>query len=141
MQVSINHLAEETEKDYRTIKKRVSTLKRDSSGNYRASEALEAIYIGEVKGPDGVFIPTPEAVRQLTIAKKAEIDLSMEIKRGLRIPIDDAAAVTNQVFQGIAGILKANRDKPLTEKHINEVLSSMRDACTKICASPNGGSV
>jgi hypothetical protein len=68
-------------------------------------------------------------------AERAEIDLSMEIKRGLRIPIDDAAEVTNSVFQGIAGILKANRDKILTEKHINEMLGSMRDACKKICGS------
>ena len=37
------------------------------------------------RDPDGKFIPTSEAVRQLTIAKKAEIDLDMKIKRGQRI--------------------------------------------------------
>jgi hypothetical protein len=73
-------------------------------------------------------------------AEKEEIDLSMEIKRGLRIPIEDAEEVTNHVFQGIAGVLKANRDKILTEKHINEMLGSMRDCLKKICGS-NGQNI
>lgn len=68
-------------------------------------------------------------------AERAEIELTMEIKRGLRIPINDASELTNSVFQGIAGILKANRDKTLTEKHINDMLGSMRDATKKICGA------
>jgi hypothetical protein len=68
-------------------------------------------------------------------AEKEEIDLSMEIKRGLRIPIEDAEEVANRVFQSIAGTLKANRDKILTEKHINEMLGALRDACKKISGS------
>jgi hypothetical protein len=48
--------------------------------------------------------------KQLTIAKKAEIELDMEIKRGLRIPIQDALDVTNRVFQSIAGTLKSRQN-------------------------------
>jgi phage terminase Nu1 subunit (DNA packaging protein) len=70
-------------------------------------------------------------------AEKEEIDLTMEIKRGLRIPIEDALEVTNRVFQSIAGTLKANRDKVLTEKHINEMLGALRDATRRI-GSSNG---
>jgi hypothetical protein len=136
-QVSINWLSELTGKDRRTIKRRVGNIPQDSNGRIDSRAALEAIYCGPLTNSTGEFISTPEAVRQLTLAKKAEIELNMEIKRGLRIPIADALDVTNRVFQSIAGTLKANRDKVLTEKHINEMLGALRDATRKI-ASNNG---
>jgi hypothetical protein len=118
-------------------------IPKHERGRYNPIEANVA-YIRYLR--DRTNVPDPSSsdffVEKLAKikAERAEIELSMEIKRGLRIPIDDAAEVTNAVFHGIAGILKANRDKILTEKHINEILGAMRDACKKICSS-NGQNI
>ena len=124
--VSANWLARHTGKDWRTIKKRIDKLAHDNSGKVDSATALEAIYVGLLK-ENGEFISTPEAVRQLTIAKKSEIDLEMEIKRGDRIPITDCLAVDNEVFQAIAGTIKANRNKQLSEEVTNEIFDNLRD--------------
>src|SRR5437016_6274271 len=100
--VSANWLARHTGKDWRTIKKRIDKLAHDNRSRVDCATALEAIYCGLAENK-GQFISTPEAIRQLTIAKKDEIDLEMEIKRGERIPIQDCVAVDNEVFQSIAG--------------------------------------
>jgi phage terminase Nu1 subunit (DNA packaging protein) len=71
-------------------------------------------------------------------AEREQIELDMEIKRRLRIPIDDALEVHNRVFQAIAGTLKANRDKLLTENQINEMLTALRDAGARMTTSANG---
>ena len=124
--VSANWLSRHTGKDWRTIKKRIDKLAHDNSGKVDSATALEAIYCGLAK-ENGGFISTPEAVRQLTIAKKSEIDLEMEIKRGDRIPIADCLAVDNEVFQAIAGTIKANRNKQLSEEVTNEIFDNLRD--------------
>lgn len=124
--VSANWLARHTGKDWRTIKKRIDKLSHDNSGKVDSATALEAIYCGLAEA-NGEFVSTPEAVRQLTIAKKDEIDLEMEIKRGDRIPIDDCLAVDNEVFQAIAGTIKANRNKQLTEEVTNEIFDNLRE--------------
>ena len=58
---------------------------------------------------------------------KFPVDLEMEIKRGERIPIQECLTVDNEVFQTIAGTIKANRDKPLTESLANEMFDVLRD--------------
>jgi len=126
MKVSIYWLNQATGKHPGTIKKRIANLTPDSRGKYDSATALEAIYVGLV-AENGEFISTPEAVRQLTIAKKSEIDLEMEIKRGDRIPIADCLAVDNEVFQAIAGTIKANRNKQLSEEVTNEIFDNLRD--------------
>jgi phage terminase Nu1 subunit (DNA packaging protein) len=71
-------------------------------------------------------------------AEREQIELDMEIKRRQRIPLEDVIEVTNRVFQSIAGTLKANRDKLLTEKQINEMLTALRDAGARMTTSTNG---
>jgi phage terminase Nu1 subunit (DNA packaging protein) len=71
-------------------------------------------------------------------AEREQIDLDMEIKRRLRIPIDDALDIHNRVFQAISGTLKANRGKMLTESAINELLGALRDAGARMTTSANG---
>jgi hypothetical protein len=123
--VTVNWLARHTGKDWRTISKRTAKLPR-TRDRLDCATALEAIYCG-LDSENGEFISTPEAVRQLTIAKKSEIDLEMEIKRGDRIPIADCLAVDNEVFQAIAGTIKANRGKRLDEDVTNEIFDNLRD--------------
>ena len=125
--VSANWLSRHTGKDWRTIKKRIDKLSHDNRGRVDCASALESIYCGNGSNGNGEFIATPEAIRQLTIAKKQEIDLEMEIKRKERIPIEDCLSVDNEILQSIAAALKAKRNTLLPESLINELFESMRD--------------
>ena|SRR5215471_1513257 len=123
--VTTNFLARYTGKDRKTIRKRIDTLPHDPKRRVDSIPALEAIYYGT--GPSGNgFISTPEAVRQLTIAKKDEIDLEMQIKRGDRVPIEECRRADNEIYMAIAGIIKANRGKTLSENLINEIFDMLR---------------
>ena len=93
MQVTENWLHTVSGKHRDTIKRHTAHIKRDKSGRMPSDLALQALYVGD----DGQLTHS-EALRQLTIAKKAQIDLDMEIKRGLRIPIEDALETCNRVF-------------------------------------------
>jgi hypothetical protein len=86
--------------------KRVAGLEPDKHGRYDSAAALEAIYCGEASGGNGEFISTPEAVRQLTIAKKEQIELQNQIARGERIPIDDVNEAVEQVFTAIRASIR-----------------------------------
>ncbi len=119
MKVSIYWLSEATGKHPATIKKRISQLERDKDGKVNSNEALECIYIGG----SGT---TEEVIKQLNIKRTQEIDLEMEIKRGLRIPVADCLAIDNEVFQSIAGTLKANTGKYLNEEVTNEIFDGLK---------------
>src|SRR5262245_15911813 len=124
-QVTANWLARHTKKTWRTVARRIEKVPKDNQGRMDSAVALEAIYYGS-QDENGEYISTPEAVRQLTIAKKSEIDLEMEIKRVDRLPIKECLAIDNEVFQTIAGTIKANRDKPLTQELTNEMFDVLR---------------
>ena len=126
MRVSVYWLTQATGKHQATVRKRIANLIPDAKGKYDSTVALEAIYCG-LADANGQKIGTPEAVRLLTIARKEEIDLDMEIKRGERIPIEDCLAIDNQVFQSIAGTIKANSGKRLDESVTNELFDSLRE--------------
>jgi hypothetical protein len=119
MKVSIYWLSDVTGKHAATIKKRISEIKRDSDGKVDSGQALEAIYIGG----GGT---TEEVIRQLNIARKNEIDLDMEIKRGDRIPREDCEEAFNEVVQSISGALKARRNQSLDDKTINDIFDQLR---------------
>jgi hypothetical protein len=124
--VSINWLSRHTGKDRRTIKKRLDKLPQDAQGKFDSVAALETIYYGPSADGNG-FISQSEAVRRLTIAKEREIILSMEIQRGSRIPLEDVAQSSNEIFQMFAGTLKANHNKVLTQETINEIFDALRN--------------
>jgi hypothetical protein len=128
MWVTVNWLAEVTGKHPATIKKRTAALDCNKDGKFDSKIALQAIYIGV----SGDKVTTEEAIRQLNVARKQEIDLGMEVTRKDRIPIEDCLAVNDEIFQAIAGILKSNRDRQLTDSHINEILDSLREVPDKI---------
>ena len=119
--VSINFLSRHTGKDRRTIKRRIDKLTADTKGKFDSVAALEAIYCGTLPGENG-FISTPEAIRQLTIAKKEQIEIQNQIARGERIPIDDVNEAVGQVFAVMRGIIKAS----LPADRANEVFDEMR---------------
>jgi phage terminase Nu1 subunit (DNA packaging protein) len=73
-------------------------------------------------------ITTAEAVRQLTVEKALQVRLQNEITRKERIPIEDVLDINNRIFQAIAGTLKANVNKLLTQEHLNEMFAALRDA-------------
>jgi phage terminase Nu1 subunit (DNA packaging protein) len=70
-------------------------------------------------------------------AECEQIELQNQITRKERIPIDDILSVADEVFQAIAGALKANRDKVLTEAKINQIFGQLREAGTRMLA-PTG---
>jgi hypothetical protein len=59
-------------------------------------------------------------------SEREQIELDMQIKRGARIPKEDVDRACNMVFKAIAGIIKANRHKVLTDEQINEIFDQMR---------------
>lgn len=132
--VSANWLSRHTGKDWRTIKKRIDKLSHDNRGRVDCASALESIYCGNGNGTNGngEFIATPEAVRLLTIAKKQEIDLDMEIKRGDRIPREDCEIALGEVVQAINGTLKAKRNQILDDVTINEIFGQLREVGEKM---------
>jgi hypothetical protein len=125
MRVSIYWLAQATEKHRGTVKKRVAALEPDKHGRYDSAAALEAIYCGAAPGDNGEFISTPEAFRLLTLARKRQIEIDVDIKRRTRIPIEDCERAVNLVFGAIRGIVKAN----LSVERANEVFDEMRRVC------------
>jgi hypothetical protein len=135
MQVSQNQLSELTGKDRKTIRKLLADMPHTpgphSAMLYDSKRALEKIYIGD---GDAAFVTTAEAFRQLTIAKKDQIDLDMQIKRGERIPLEDAEAVFNEAVMAIAGIIKASK---LPVSAVNEIFGQLREAGTRMLA-PTG---
>jgi hypothetical protein len=65
-------------------------------------------------------------------AEREKIDLENQITRSEWIPIEDALAATSLVFGAISGILKANRNKMLTEAQINEIFDQMRTTARQL---------
>ncbi len=123
--VTIHWLSEATGMHGATIRKRLSELTPDKA-KYNSAKALEAIYLGQVISVDGAFIPRPEAERLLTIAKRQQIDLDMEIKNRTRIPLETVEAVNQEVCDAAFALIKSCRDKKMTEAKINEVAEQFR---------------
>lgn len=64
-----------------------------------------------------------------------QLELANQITRKTRVPIDDVLSVADEAFGAIAGALKANRDKVLTEAKINEIFRQLREAGERMIAS------
>jgi len=120
--ISVSQAAAETGIDYRTIKKAARGLKSipgpKASILYDGHELFPAIYLGK----DGRGTAS-EALRKLSLARTAQIELDMQIKRKERIPLAVVSAVDNEVFTAIAGIIKASG---LPEKSVNEIFDQIR---------------
>lgn len=127
--LSILQLSVFTGKTRPTVRSRLDGLPFEDGGKngklYDSKLALEKIY--QVSDdPDNATITNAEATRQLTIARKEQIDLEMEVTRKERIPLEIIEAVNDRVFSNVAGMLKAHRGKRLTEDGINDILAELR---------------
>ena len=133
--VSENELSELTGKTRATVRRRLVDVPSEEGKHrarlYDSKVALEAIYIG-IGGSEGEQITASEAQRQLTIARKAEIDLNMEVIRRDRIPIEIVESVNDDVFGNVAGLLKASEGKTMTEEAIRDIMTELRSIPQKL---------
>lgn len=118
MQLSINQLSDLTGKDRRTITTRLKDLAHVDGAKgaylYEASEALELIY-----GAKG-------GKADLDAKRCEEIDLNIEIKKKMRIPLPIVSGKWDAALQSFAATLKAARGKVLDTTKINELLDVLR---------------
>ncbi len=79
------------------------------------------------KAPDMSDSEFHQAKLNKVRSEREQIELEMQIKRGERVPKEDVDAACRMVFRQVCSILKANRNKTLTEAQINEIFSQFRD--------------
>ena len=126
--LSVNELAQLTRKTRATVTRRLDGIPfldgPKSAKLYPSHVALEKIYQGDESG--GEFITNAEAPRLLTIARREQIDLEMEVTRKERIPLDVLEDVNDRAFSNVAGMLKAHEGKVLTTDGIADMLTELR---------------
>jgi len=132
MRVSIYWLTQATEKHRGTVKKRVAGLDADKHGRYDSAAALEAIYCGAAPGDNGEFISTPEAVRQLTLAKKTQIELQNAKFREEFYPREFVHFWIKHAFLIVTATLKGNVNRLLTVETVNDIFDQVRSAFTRM---------
>jgi len=111
---------------------------RDRYRPFECNVAYIRFLRDRMKAPDGSDSEFRAAKLAKLRSEKECIDLDMEIKRGLRIPIDTVKEVVGRAFMSVAATIKANRDKVLTEAQINEMFAMLHDSGEKLI-SKNGG--
>jgi hypothetical protein len=116
----------------------VQRVGRDRYRPFECNVAYIRFLRDRMKAPDGSDSEFHAAKLAKLRSEKECIDLDMEIKRGLRIPIDTVKEVVGRAFMSVAATIKANRDKVLTEAQINEMFAMLRDSGEKLI-SKNGG--
>ena len=128
--VSINELSLLTGCTRETVTRKVAGIE-PKPGEKRAKLYPSDAALRKILGTetiDGEEVTAAEAQRQLTIARKQEIDLNMEVTSRKRIPLEIVNEVNDQVFQGINGILKSNAGKALTDEILKDIQGLLRDA-------------
>jgi hypothetical protein len=134
--LSINELHQLTGKTRATVTKHLDGVSfKDGPKKamlYDSQVALERLYRGESSGDDGEPISKLEAERQLTIARKNQIDLEMEVTRGDRWPKDDVESIHEASLSNIAGLLKSHEGKPLSAELIRDIFTELREVPAKL---------
>jgi hypothetical protein len=128
-QLSINELSILTGKTRATVAKGLDSLPFAEGPKqaklYDSKAALAKLYLAPSEdGSD--FITPAEAQRQLTIARKQQIDLEMEVTRKERIPLDVIEAGMDRIFSNAAGLLKAHAGKELSETLLSDIFAELR---------------
>jgi len=134
--LSINELHQLTGKTRATVTKHLDGVSfKDGPKKamlYDSQVALERLYRGESSGDDGEPISKLEAERQLTIARKNQIDLEMEVTRGDRWPKDDVESIHEASLSNIAGLLKSHEGKSLSAELIRDIFTELREVPAKL---------
>ena len=133
-QYSVKQLSAITGKTRQTVGKKLDGLPFTDGAKgaklYDTKTALERIY-GCSTEDGSEFITAAEAQRQLTIARRQQIDLEMEVTRKERIPLDVIEAVNDRKFRNVAGLLKAHTGKVLDVELLDDIFAELRaDATT-----------
>jgi phage terminase Nu1 subunit (DNA packaging protein) len=114
---TIERAASEFQVDRKTITKRIrgGDILAGPDGKFSTEQICAAVF-GDYRR---------EQLRELR-EKADKLTLENEVTRKERIPIEDCSDIYQKVFQFVAGTLKANRDKVLTEPLINEMFADIR---------------
>ncbi len=133
--LSINELHKLTGKTRATVTKSMDGLTFQpgpKSGKlYDSKLALAKLY--GVAGEDGTgSVTAQEASRLLTIARRQQIDLEMEVLRGERWPSEDVEAIHETSLSNVAGLLKAHESKTLTPELIRDIFTELREVPAKL---------
>lgn len=133
-------LSDMTGKTRDTIRKRLEGIPHERGPKnaklYDSKTALERIY-GQSNEDGSEFITAAEAQRLLTIARRSEIDLNMEIARRERIPLAVIEATNDRVFSNVAGLLKAHVGKPLDEVLVADIFTELRSIGAVLTNGPS----
>ena len=105
-------------------------IRPEADGRY-SSIQIKSLLLGTVENA-GEYVSPEEAARLLTIARRQEIDLNMEVTRKERIPLDDVTEVNEECLSDLAGLLKANSGKEMTEEVINDLFACARAIGSKL---------
>ncbi len=98
---------------------------------YDSKLALAKLY--GVAGEDGTdSVTAQEASRLLTIARRQQIDLEMEVTRGDRWPKEDVENIHETSLSNVAGLLKAHEGKALTPELIRDIFTELREVPAKL---------
>jgi hypothetical protein len=132
--LSINELHKLTGKTRATVTKSMDGLTFQpgpKSGKlYDSKLALAKLY--GVAGEDGTgSVTAQEASRLLTIARRQQIDLEMEVTRKERIPLNVLTMINERIFSNIAGMLKATEGKVMTHETISDLFSELKSYSEK----------
>ena len=124
--LSINELHKLTGKTRATVTKSMDGLTFQpgpKSGKlYDSKLALAKLY----------GVTAQEASRLLTIARRQQIDLEMEVLRGERWPSEDVEAIHETSLSNVAGLLKAHEGKALTPELIRDIFTELREVPAKL---------
>ena len=94
------------------------TVGDQNAKEFNSEEALRSIYLG--------FQDGKSAQERLALKKAEQIDLEMEVKRRERVSVEDVEEHQDEVFQNMAGVIKAHEGKLLSPDLVQELFSEMR---------------
>lgn len=131
---SINKLSEITGLDRRTVKKRLhgqapAEITSKGDGLFTVDNVMAPSH-QLTQGDSGMS--AAEAQRLLLIARKDEIALNMEVLRKERPRLVDITEINEEALGNVAGLLKAHKDKVLSEELINDIFAELRGIGAKL---------
>lgn len=130
---SINEISKLTGSTRATVTKYLENApSTDGAHSAKLYESSKVLMLRDFRHDDSPAVSNQEATRQLTVARKEQIDLEMEVLRKERIPLDVIAASDEAVFSNIAGLLKAHEGKMLDEVLLADIFTELRQVGVKI---------
>jgi len=105
---------------------------KDGKKGAKLYESAKVLALRDFRNEEGPALSGQEAARQLSVARKQQIELEMEVLRKERIPLEVIAESDAAVFSNIAGLLKAHEGKLLDEILLADIFTELRQVGVKI---------